>query len=110
MNTAGLFTFNYGKFEARAKMPISKGMWPAFWGLGDNIATAPWPQNGEIDNMETVGTDISTNHGTLHGPGYSGANGLSGSYTLPRGARFSDAYHLFTVEWHPKEVDWFLGR
>ncbi len=108
--TSGIFTFKYGKFEARAKMPIGQGMWPAFWALGDNVndPTVGWPKSGEIDNMETIGSDITNNHGSIHGPGYSGGSDRTAIYTLPGGAKYSDAYHVFTVEWYPTEIDWFV--
>ena len=66
--TQGLFSQQYGRFEARAQMPTGKGLWPAIWALGDNISTVSWPACGEIDFMETIGTDIKTNHGSLHMP------------------------------------------
>ena len=66
--TQGLFSQQYGRFEARAQMPTGKGLWPAIWMLGDNIDTVSWPACGEIDFMETIGTDIPTNHGSLHMP------------------------------------------
>jgi len=36
LNTQGLFSQTYGRFEARIQLPIGKGIWPAFWLLGDN--------------------------------------------------------------------------
>ena len=49
INTRGKFTFTYGRLEVRAKIPTSKGAWPAIWLLG---TANPWPQCGEIDVME----------------------------------------------------------
>ena len=49
LTTRGLHTFTYGRFEMRARIDTSAGMWPAFWTVG---ATGPWPHNGEIDIME----------------------------------------------------------
>jgi beta-glucanase (GH16 family) len=108
MNTSGKFTVQYGRIEARAKMPIGKGMWPAFWMLGDNIGSVGWPQSGEIDIMETIGTDITNNHGSIHGPGYSGGSDRTATYTLPGGAQFSDAYHTFRIDWSPNQIQWFV--
>ncbi len=62
----------YGRFEARIKIPRGRGMWPAFWLLGQNAREVGWPQCGEIDIMENIGNQPSTVHGTVHGPGYSG--------------------------------------
>lgn len=55
MITAGKFSQIYGIIEARIKIPIGKGIWPAFWMLGENILQAGWTQCGEIDVMENVG-------------------------------------------------------
>jgi beta-glucanase (GH16 family) len=106
--TAGTFTQTYGRFEARIKIPRGQGMWPAFWMLGADIGTNPWPNNGEIDIMENVGFEPSTVHGTLHGPGYSGANGVGGQTSLPGGQALADAFHTYTVDWAPDSVTWYL--
>src|SRR2546422_10602510 len=91
--TGGKFTHQYGHVEARIKIPRGQGMWPAFWMLGDNIGTVGWPQSGEMDIMENIGSEPSINHGSMHGPGYSGGSPLTGTYTLPGGAAFADAFH-----------------
>jgi len=85
LQTKGLFSQKYGRFEARIKMPKGQGIWPAFWMLGNDIDTAGWPTSGEIDIMETIGSQTNTNVGSLHGPGYSGGNPLNGTYTMPSG-------------------------
>ncbi|MDX6351409.1 MAG: hypothetical protein QOF84_6199 [Streptomyces sp.] len=106
LNTAQSFTQAYGRFEARIKIPRGKGMWPAFWMLGNDIGSVGWPNNGEIDVMENVGSEPGTVHGTIHGPGYSGSGGLGAGYTLPGGAAFADDFHTFAVEWSPTAITW----
>ena len=103
--TQGLFAQQYGRFEARAQMPTGKGLWPAIWMLGDNISTVSWPACGEIDFMETIGSDIQTNHGSLHMPA---SYGPSGTYKLPNSASFADAFHTFAIEWAPGTVSFFV--
>src|SRR5437762_380844 len=93
------------------KIPRGQGMWPAFWMLGDNIGSVGWPTSGEIDIMENIGREPSTIHGTFHGPGYSGAGGIGAPFTLPNGQRFSDAFHVFAIDWSPNQVQWSVdGR
>src|SRR6266542_3268035 len=58
--TAGTFSQQYGRFEARIKIPRGQGMWPAFWMLGTNIGTVGWPSSGEIDVMENIGREPGT--------------------------------------------------
>ena len=106
LKTQGLYSFTYGKAVARVKIPYAQGIWPAFWTLGSDITTVPWPGCGEIDIMENFGVqnnDASVNHGTLHGPGYQGT-GLTASYTLPGGRKLSDDYHLYQIQWSPGQV------
>jgi beta-glucanase (GH16 family) len=107
MNTAGKFEQAYGRFESRIKLTIGKGVWPAFWVLGNNISTVSWPQCGEIDIMENIGSTPSTNYGSLHGPGYSGGQDLTGSYTLP-GHTLSEDFHVYAIEWEPNVVRFYF--
>ncbi|MFI6402124.1 ricin-type beta-trefoil lectin domain protein [Streptomyces sp. NPDC050548] len=106
LNTSGKFSAQYGHVEARMQIPRGQGMWPAFWMLGTDIGSVGWPNSGEIDVMENVGYEPSTVHGTIHGPGYSGANGIGAAYTLANGAAFADAFHTFAVDWAPNSIKW----
>jgi beta-glucanase (GH16 family) len=106
--TKGKFTQRYGRFEARLKVPFGQGIWPAFWMLGANVDTTGWPTCGEIDIMENVGREPAINHGSLHGPGYSGGSPLSGIYTLPDGQKFADDFHSFAIEWEPTTVRFYV--
>jgi len=102
------FSQAYGRFEARIKIPYGQGLWPAFWMLGDNIDTTGWPNCGEIDVMENIGKEPSIVHGTFHGPGYSGAKGVTAAFTLPNGQKFSDDFHTFAVEWEPNVMRFYV--
>jgi len=107
LKTANHFTQAYGRFEARIKIPTGKGVWPAFWMLGDNIDAAGWPTCGEIDIMENIGSEPNKNHGSMHGPGYSGGSALTAIFSLPSG-NFSDDFHSFAVEWEPSAVRFYV--
>ena len=110
LKTQGRFEQTYGRFEARIRVPRGQGIWPAFWMLGANIQTAGWPACGEIDIMEHIGREPSNVYGTLHGPGYSGANGVGAPSKLASGG-FADAFHVFAVEWEPNRISWYVdGR
>jgi beta-glucanase (GH16 family) len=108
LQTANKFEVEYGRIEARIKLPEGMGLWPAFWLLGSNIGTNPWPNSGEIDVMENLGREPSTVHGSLHGPGYSGGNSLTDSYTLHSPARFSSAFHTFAIDWTPERITFLV--
>lgn len=107
IRTKGLFSQAYGRFEARIKLPLGKGIWPAFWLLGDNIDSVGWPKCGEIDIFENIG-EPSISYSTLHGPGYSGAQGISKKFVLPAGEAVNTGFHLYAVEWAPNDVKFFL--
>jgi len=110
LKTQGKFAQTYGRFEARLRIPAGQGMWPAFWMLGDDIDRNGWPKAGEIDVMENIGKEPTVVHGTIHGPGYSGGNGISASTALDAGA-FADDFHVYAVEWEPLVIRWLVdGR
>src|SRR5262249_22701467 len=102
LTTAGRFSQAYGRLEARLKIPGGQGLWPAFWMLGDNVGSVGWPGSGEVDIMEAVGSEPDVNHGSLHGPGYSGGNALTGTFDL--GQSLSSDFHIYTVEWSPDSI------
>jgi beta-glucanase (GH16 family) len=107
VKTQGKFTQAYGRFEARMKTVTGPGLWPAFWMLGANIDTKPWPQCGEIDIMEQRGQEPNANNATIHGPGYSGGNAITKKYTLTNG-RFDTEFHIYAVEWGTDYLDFFV--
>jgi beta-glucanase (GH16 family) len=108
IKTQGLFSQQYGRFEARLKTPYGPGLWPAFWMLGDNIETVGWPQCGEIDIMELRGQQPHIVHGSVHGPGYSGGSPVTKNYAL-NNARFDTEFNIFTIEWDENKIDFFVN-
>jgi len=110
MKTQARFEQVYGRFEARIKIPYGQGLWPAFWMLGNDIATVSWPNCGEIDIMENIGREPFTIHGTIHGPGYSGGKGIGSPYSLPGAQRFADDFHIYAVEWEPNLIRFYVDE
>lgn len=108
LKTEGLFSFTYGRAEARMKLPRGQGMWPAFWMLGADIAQVGWPACGEIDIMEGLGREPAIVHGTVHGPGYSGAHGISAQYTLPGAPALADDFHVYAADWTPDRIQFSI--
>ena len=103
-------SWQYGKIEARIKLPFGPGVWPAFWMLGSDYYTVSWPDCGEIDILENFGAnsdDASTAHGTIHGPNFAN-DGVGAAYHLPNQEKFTDDYHLFSIEWAPNSVRFFV--
>lgn len=106
IDTQGKRDFLYGKFEARLKMPIGKGMWPAFW-LMPTYKGGQWPSTGEIDIMETIGSDHYNAHSTVH-YGYSPSQHKwkGDAISVPGG--YSNDFHVYSCEWSPGKIDFFL--
>ncbi len=107
LKTKDLFAQTYGRFEARIKTPSGTGIWPAFWMLGANVDSVPWPNCGEIDIMEQRGQKPNIIIGTLHGPGYSGGDAVTRSYYLPN-VRFDADYHIYAIEWGKGYIEFFV--
>ena len=107
IKTQGRFEHTYGRFEARIQIPEGQGLWPAFWLLGSSIETDSWPLCGEIDAMEFRGSEPDRLIGSLHGPGYSAGESISGSHRLSEGT-FADDFHIFSVDWDPEQISWFV--
>ncbi len=104
LKTRGLLVAQYGRLEARIKVPSGQGIWPAFWMLGSSFNGANWPACGEIDVMENIGREPGRVHGTIHGPGYSGGSGVTASFTLASGGKFADDFHTFAIDWQPRSI------
>jgi beta-glucanase (GH16 family) len=112
LKTQGLQEFQYGRIEARMKVPLGAGTWPAFWMLGatfdndDGDPATDWPQAGEIDVMEHVGRKPQVTYGTIHGPGYAGAGSLGGWNT--QDFDIADDFHTYAIEWDEEGIEWFF--
>jgi len=106
IKTQGIKTFTYGRIEARMKIAQGQGLWPAFWMLGEDIGTNPWPACGEIDIMENIGKEPNLIHATIHGPGYFAGEGPTKQYMLS--APVASAFHVFAIEWEQSAIRWYV--
>jgi beta-glucanase (GH16 family) len=71
---------------------IANGLWPAFWMLGSDIATNPWPACGEIDIVEM-----------------GNATGIAnGTQNATHTASLQDDFHLFTLIWDERSIKLYL--
>jgi len=110
------FAFTYGRVEARAKLPLGEGTWPAIWMLGKNIiepgaywteefGTVSWPACGEIDIMEHWGYNQNYVQAALHTPSSFGAT-VNKQGLLATDV--SSTFHTYAMEWSPEKIDFFL--
>ncbi len=116
ITTKGVKDFRYGRIEARMKMPVGKGLWPALLMVGADKDTVGWPTCGSIDVAENVSITPGSNglgptmiRSTLHGPRYFGSNGLWHDFKLPNGGRVDDdSFHTYGIIWSPGMVQFYL--
>lgn len=105
ITTKGKKEFQYGKIEARIKLPQGDGVWPAFWMLGNDIDTNQWPACGEIDIMEYVGRMPGVVHHSLHTTSSSGATINTQKVTI---SDLEGEFHLYGIEWSINAIDFFI--
>jgi beta-glucanase (GH16 family) len=98
-------SWQYGYFEARIKLPVGKGTWPAFWMMPKE--NGKWPDCGEIDIMEEVGRDPNTIHSTIHCKAY---NHMIGTHKRKQKKvpTAESAFHIYAVEWTPDKIRGFV--
>ena len=105
IHTSGKKEFQYGRIEARAKLPSGKGIWAAIWMLGSNIDSVGWPACGEMDIMEYVGFEPNTIHSTVHIPaGYAG-NGDGSNMEVKT---CEENFHTYGMLWTPSELVFYV--
>jgi beta-glucanase (GH16 family) len=105
ITTKGLHSFQYGRMEARIRIPAGAGVWPAFWMLGDNIDQVHWPACGELDIMENVGKTPLEIRGSVHGRGFTGTP-LTTAHTS--GEPFAAGFHTYGLIWSPGKVQYYI--
>jgi beta-glucanase (GH16 family) len=114
LKTQGLFSFMYGRIEARMKLPESQGMWPAFWLLGNNIATLSWPACGELDVMEHIDGSNPPFYMGAAPPGYDWiAGSVHGGPSGAQEANGGEKYHpngFSAADWHIYGMIWSKGQ
>jgi beta-glucanase (GH16 family) len=99
--TRGLHSFQYGRFEMRAKIDTRLGMWPAFWTLG---VGGKWPHNGEIDIMEFYRSMLLANL-AWGGPIPDKAVWADTRTPLASlGPDWSQAFHVWRMDWDAERV------
>lgn len=110
IRTKGLAAFRSGRIEARIKMPIGQGLWPAFWMLPEDYSYGGWPLSGEIDITEVLGQTTNETHGTIHYGGKWPFNQYQGNSLDLGGTALHDNFHVYAVEWKQDTIRWFIDE
>jgi len=108
--TKGKQDWKYGRFEIRAKLPTSKGVWSAIWMMPTDMDVyGGWPKCGEIDIMENVGYDPDTVEASAH----------TGSYYFTINTQKHERlavpdcdtkFHTYALEWNEDEYRVFVDE
>lgn len=101
--------WTYGRIEIRAKMPSGQGIWPALWMLPTNSPHGGWAAGGEIDIIESRGSEVDKTIGTLHFGDNWPKNAYKGGNTKFEGKNAAEDFHVYMVEWKKDEISWFLN-
>jgi beta-glucanase (GH16 family) len=109
MKSQGLFSLQYGRLEAKIRVPEGQGLWPAFWTLGNNINSAGWPACGEQDIMERVNAALTPdwNEGSVHGTGFTGDVGLGTKFYFPAG-QTAAGWHTYGIIWKKNSIAYYV--
>jgi beta-glucanase (GH16 family) len=115
MLTAGITNFKYGRIEASLQLPdtTNPGLWPAFWSLGSDIATTPWPKCGEVDFMENWSPLVLNGPGTLGNKttihtALTAGTGVGKAYTFPSGQQANTAFHVYGTIWSANMMQFYV--
>ena len=67
LRTLGKGDWTYARVEARARLPIGQGMWPAIWMLPTDEVYGGWAASGEIDIAVAIEVGGSLRHRHIDG-------------------------------------------
>lgn len=126
VSTDGTFSQTYGRFEIRARLPVGKGVWPAYWlypqdrdwtmeqlmaktveEKRERSIPEERPWYSEIDIMEFLGHEPNIIYGTLHYTTFMGEKKTS-SATWRGDVDYSKEFHVYALEWEPGAMRWYI--
>jgi beta-glucanase (GH16 family) len=105
MHTSGLQSFQYGRFEMRARIPTAAGMWPAWWTLG---VSGEWPSNGEIDIMEYYAGKVLANVACGTSTRWQAKWDSATKQLSALGSGWSSQFHVWRMDWDEQNIVLYL--
>ncbi len=98
-------TWQYGRFEMRARIDVSAGMWPAWWTLG---VDKRWPANGEIDIMEYYSGVLLANVVCLGKENSQEWHTTKKSLAELGNPDWASKFHVWRMDWTEKSISLFV--
>ena len=97
--------FTYGRVDIKAKIPGTKGTWPALWLLGSNFKTVTWPKCGEIDVLEAAQSNNFRVQSTVHHPDNygEGDSHITNEYT-----DITEKFHIYSLVWTKQALTFYV--
>lgn len=93
--------FTTGFVEVSAKLPCARGTWPAIWMLPQEESR--WPEGGEIDILEQVGSQPNVAHANLHTALFNHVKQTGRGAETPVPTACS-AFHRYQLAWTPDAI------
>lgn len=103
--TRGKYSWKYGRFEMKAKIPSAKGMWPAFWTLGEQ---GNWPANGEIDIMEYYRGKILANVAWKSSTGSTAWKSKVALLDSFKNESWANEFHIWRMDWDENSIKLYV--
>lgn len=95
------YSMRYGRIDIRAKLPVGKGIFPAFWMLP--VANHALP---EIDIMEMVGHQPREIWQVYH---YKDTKGIQRRvFAKNQGTELTAQFHTYSLVWKQQKLTWLL--
>ena len=102
----------FGRWEVRANLPSSQGMWPAIWLLPD-VDRFPWPSGGEIDILENRGNQPHLTSSAFH---YGSSQPYRHDFVLGEQqtglgatlANYHSSFHTYAVDWTNRYLRFYV--
>jgi len=106
LNTSGLHSWQFGRFEMRGRIETRAGLWPAWWTLGNS---GEWPSNGEIDIMEFYNGRILANVACGTSTRYEAKwDSVTKTITSFNDPTWSSKFHVWRMDWDDTKIDLYV--
>ncbi|MBP3227711.1 MAG: glycoside hydrolase family 16 protein [Bacteroidaceae bacterium] len=108
ISSMNLYSFQYGRAEARIKTTKHTGNFPAFWMMPQDNS-AGWPNAGEIDIWEQINVQDKAHHTVHSNWTYNLKNTGDPKSTSSEDVNM-DGWHVYAIEWDAEQLRWYVDN